>query len=197
MLPSRGAWAAAIIVAATFVIALVVDDGSSRSGNVILFGVFLAGAAFTLGLMASPPYSPSAWELYGADEPDDTKGEEAPPPEPVYFSPRNGTALTNEYRDQIRQFVQRVMYLDPEELYLTDWSTIENIQRGHENKEYYQRTRDAYGVDISDISPPYLWAIAKRIQDDRFAWTVRSARPPRDSILADSETERFDAGAED
>ena len=126
-------------------------------GMGLLFTALMAALA-----RRASPYSPSLSELLY--EPVDASNVEA-----TDITPRFEIARINEHHAQVAEFMRRVMYLDPEEYFLSDESTIENIQRGHENGEYFRRTRNAYGVDVSDITPPYLWAIAERIQERRNA----------------------------
>ena len=102
---------------------------------------------------------------------------------------------TEQYEAQVGGFLRRVVGVNDEEFYFNDGTTLEDIHPGCVDA-YVQLTRQIYGVEISDIQPRYLWMIAKRIHEGPLAWPVKPPRPPRDSILADSEFPPFEEYAD-
>jgi Uma2 family endonuclease len=79
-------------------------------------------------------------------------------------SAQSTTARVREFRQPIATFMARVMFLDAEDHFLCDDTTLDDIRPGLD-EFYVGRTRDVYSVDISDIRPRYLWAIAKRVHE--------------------------------
>ena len=103
---------------------------------------------------------------------------------------------TEQYQAEIGGFLRRVIGLDDEAFYFNDGTTLDDICSGYVDV-CVRQTREIYGVEISDIQPPYLWMIAKRIHDGPHAWPARPPRSARDSILADFETDGFDKHGDD
>lgn len=64
-------------------------------------------------------------------------------------------------------FIQRVAGAEPHDCFISDGLTLRDLHRGARNEPLFERALQIYGVDISDIDPPYLWAIAQRIHERR------------------------------
>jgi len=63
--------------------------------------------------------------------------------------------------------MQRVAGVEPHGCFVSDGLTLWDLHRGPRNEPLFERAHRIYGVDISDIDPPYLWAIARRIHERR------------------------------
>ena len=77
------------------------------------------------------------------------------------------TQFVAAHHPLVLDFMRRVGEVDPSRYYVTDGLTLWDLHRGPSNQAFFERTRQIYGVDISDIDPPYLWAIAVRIRAQR------------------------------
>lgn len=64
-------------------------------------------------------------------------------------------------------FLKRVAAVEPHRCFISDGLTLWDVHDGPSNEPFFRRAEHVYGVDISDIDPPYLWAIAQRIQERR------------------------------
>lgn len=133
--------------------------GSSRAR--IAVAMLAASAVFWLadrfGLMSAP---------YSAN----TLGLREAAPEDTGDIPRlalESTTHVVEYREQVADFLRRVMNLDPDQYFVSDESTIGDLHQDGDDRQYVRRTSEIYGVDISDIDPPRLWRVAERIHKTR------------------------------
>lgn len=65
----------------------------------------------------------------------------------------------------ILDFLTRVAGVEPYQCFISDGLTLWDLHGGPSNLPFFVRTYEVYGVDISDIDPPYVWAIAERIHE--------------------------------
>jgi hypothetical protein len=80
----------------------------------------------------------------------------------VTFAP---TTKIDPYADLQQQFVHSI--LDVEWAFLSDESSLWDFQSELSLEHSYERIRDVYGVDVSDIEGALIWKILKRISDRR------------------------------
>jgi len=65
----------------------------------------------------------------------------------------------------IADIVRRVIGMDPGDCFVSDESTLWNFHDREDNAEYHKKIAEFYGVDVSDIEPPTLVEIARRIRE--------------------------------
>jgi len=75
------------------------------------------------------------------------------------------TEQVEAHYDTIADIVRRVFDMDPGDCFVSDESTLWNFHDGESNEEYHKKIAELYGVDVSDIEPPTLAAIAQRIDE--------------------------------
>lgn len=123
-----------------------------------LAGILAGGSVLRItnrvGLL-SAPYSQSMLGL---------RDQVDPPP----GGPRS-TPSIDAHPEVVTDFLRRVMLLDAAPRVLSDDTMLWNLHGEESNSEFVQRTMFVYGVDISDIQPPYLCEIAERIARRRVA----------------------------
>ena len=69
--------------------------------------------------------------------------------------------------DLVADIVRRVIGMEPEDCFVSDESTLWDFHHGEDNAEYHRKIVVLYGVDVSDLEPPTLAAIAERIRQQR------------------------------
>jgi hypothetical protein len=69
--------------------------------------------------------------------------------------------------DLVADIVRRVIGMEPEDCFVSDESTLWDFHHGEDNAAYHRKIILLYGVDVSDIEPPTLAAIAERIRQQR------------------------------
>jgi hypothetical protein len=69
--------------------------------------------------------------------------------------------------DLVDDILERVLGCVPSDCLVTDESSLWDFHSGESNQEYFGKIAILYGVDVSDINPPTLAAIAARIHRDR------------------------------
>lgn len=69
--------------------------------------------------------------------------------------------------DLVADVVRRVIGMEPENCFVSDESTLWDFHHGDNNAEYIRKILLLYNVDVSDLDPPFLWAIAERIDERR------------------------------
>ena len=69
--------------------------------------------------------------------------------------------------DLVADVVRRVIGMEPENCFVSDESTLWDFHQGEDNAEYFRKILLLYHVDVSDLDPPFLWAIAERIGERR------------------------------
>jgi hypothetical protein len=67
----------------------------------------------------------------------------------------------------VGDLVRRVIGMDPESCFVSDESTLWDFHHGEDNADYHRKIAILYGVDVSNIEPPTLAAIAERIRQHR------------------------------
>jgi len=67
----------------------------------------------------------------------------------------------------VDDILERVIGLAPGDCLVTDESSLSDFHTDEDNQEYFRKIAILYGVDVSDIDPPTLAAIAARIHGDR------------------------------
>ena len=65
----------------------------------------------------------------------------------------------------VRDLLQRVLHINPDECFVTDESSLWDFHTGNDNQDYIRRIALLYEVDVSDLDPPTLVAIARRIHE--------------------------------
>ena len=65
----------------------------------------------------------------------------------------------------VLDFLTRVAGVEPYQCFISDGLTLWDLHGGPSNLPFFVRTYQVYGVDISDIDPPYVCAIAERIHE--------------------------------
>lgn len=66
--------------------------------------------------------------------------------------------------DLVADLMQRVLGMDPGSYFVSDESTLWDFHSEADNMAYAKKILILYRVDISDMNPPFLWAIAERIR---------------------------------
>src|SRR3990172_2959950 len=69
----------------------------------------------------------------------------------------------------VRDLLQRVVRVDPDNWFVTDQSSLWDFHDGRDNKDYIRRIALLYEVDVSDLEPPTLADIARRIHERRLS----------------------------
>jgi hypothetical protein len=67
----------------------------------------------------------------------------------------------------VADIVRRVIGMEPENCFVSDESTLWDFHHEEDNAEYIRKILLLYQVDVSDLDPPFLWAIAERIGEQR------------------------------
>ena len=67
----------------------------------------------------------------------------------------------------VAEILRRVIGMEPENSFVSDESTLWDFHQGEDNAEYFRKILLVYGVDVSDVEPPFLWVIAERIAKHR------------------------------
>jgi hypothetical protein len=67
----------------------------------------------------------------------------------------------------VADLLERVLGFAPGTCLVTDQSSLWDFHSGKDNQEYFRKIAILYGVDVSDIDPPTLGAIAERIDRER------------------------------
>jgi hypothetical protein len=80
--------------------------------------------------------------------------------------------------DLVADIVRRVIGMEPEDCFVSDESTLWDFHHGEDNTAYQRQISLLYGVDVSDIEPPTLAAIAERICRQR---ANKPLQPPSDA----------------
>jgi hypothetical protein len=122
-------------------------------------GVVAAGVAGVTLVVVGPLEDRFTGDTFSLRDAPETSADDVPRPA---LTP---TTRVNERREQIADFMRRIMNLDADRYFLSDETTVSDLHPDADHHDDVTRTFAAYGVDISDIVPPYLWAIAKRIQE--------------------------------
>jgi len=153
---------AAGVAGVTFVLVGPLEDrffGQDSSRVRLTAAAFAAGAVFwladRLGVL-SAPYSSGMFNLRDAP---DAPADDVPR---LALTP---TTRVNERREEVVDFMRRIMNLDADQYFLSDDTTLSDLHPDGDHHGYVRRTLAVYGVDIADVVPPYLWAIAKRIRE--------------------------------
>jgi len=68
-------------------------------------------------------------------------------------------------RDLVADIVRRVIGMEFENCFVSDESTLWDFHVSEDNVEFVRKILLLYHVDVSDLDPPFLWAIAERIRD--------------------------------
>lgn len=77
------------------------------------------------------------------------------------------TEKVDLHRELIADILQRVIGVAPGDCFVSDESTLWDFHEREDNAEYQKKIVELYGVDVSDIEPPTLVAIALRIRNRR------------------------------
>jgi hypothetical protein len=77
--------------------------------------------------------------------------------------------LLRQHEALVRDLLQRVLGFNPDECLVTDESSLWDFHNEETNAEYVRKISLLYGVDVSDIDPPTLAAIAERLHERRGA----------------------------
>ena len=67
----------------------------------------------------------------------------------------------------VADVVRRVIGMEPEQCFVSDESILWDFHHEEDNGEYIRKIVLLYNVDVSDLDPPFLWAIAERIGERR------------------------------
>jgi hypothetical protein len=67
----------------------------------------------------------------------------------------------------VSELVRRVVEMDPSHCFVSDESTLWDFHFDHDNTKYIRKIQELYEVDVSDLNPPNIAAIAERIQQRR------------------------------
>jgi hypothetical protein len=77
------------------------------------------------------------------------------------------TERIDAHRELVSDFVRHVIEKDPNYCFVSDESTLWDFHDAHDNADYIRKIQQLYDVDVSDLNPPYIAAIAERIQKRR------------------------------
>ncbi len=82
----------------------------------------------------------------------------------VEMAPSGVVEANAEIVDDI---LERVIGCAPGDCLVTDESSLRDFHSGEDNQEHFRKIAILYGVDVSDVNPPTLAAIAERIHRER------------------------------
>jgi hypothetical protein len=73
----------------------------------------------------------------------------------------------NAHDEIVADLLQRVFAIDPATCVITDRCTLDDLHYQGDSSRYVREILQLYEVDVSDLDPPYLVAIAERIRERR------------------------------
>jgi hypothetical protein len=79
------------------------------------------------------------------------------------------TTTIDEHHDLVRDLLERVVGMDPDQCLVTDESSLWDFHDGETNEPYVRKIALLYGVDVSGLEPPTLASICQRIKENRGA----------------------------
>lgn len=79
---------------------------------------------------------------------------------PIEFAPGHRLA---EHPSLAADFVRRILDFDPNEVFISDQSSLWDFHSNEDNSEYHEKILLTYGVDVSDIESGNLAAILERL----------------------------------
>lgn len=82
----------------------------------------------------------------------------------ITFAPSD---LLDRHRQTAEELVESLFGIPPNDCFLSDDSTLWDFHQESLNDQFAALIRDRYGVDITDLQPPTVWAIAERIDQKR------------------------------
>jgi hypothetical protein len=65
----------------------------------------------------------------------------------------------------VADILQRVIGLEPDKCFVSDASTLWDFHDREDNTAYVDKIILLYNVNVEDVDPPFLWAIAERIKE--------------------------------
>jgi len=77
------------------------------------------------------------------------------------------TERVDRNHELVAEIVRRVIGMEPANCFVSDESTLWDFHHAGDNDEYIRKILLLYHVDVSELDPPFLWAIAERIGERR------------------------------
>jgi hypothetical protein len=77
--------------------------------------------------------------------------------------------VVEENQEIVDDLLRRVVGVDPHECLITDESSLWDFHDQESNEPYLQRIRELYDIDASDMDPPTLANLSRRIREHKGA----------------------------